>query len=72
MGRMASRRITKTRRVCPAGLIKLSGLWDAPLPDYSFKGWEDKGCFHLSLAYIVSAIVGIVINAGIVFCWAKY
>ena len=43
----------------PKGLEKLSSLWNAPMPDYVFKGWEEKGLLHLSFAYIMSAIVGI-------------
>jgi len=43
----------------PKGLAKLSSLWNAPMPDYAFKGWEEKGLSHLSLAYIISAILGI-------------
>ncbi|MFH0796856.1 MAG: PDGLE domain-containing protein [Candidatus Omnitrophota bacterium] len=43
----------------PSGLEKLSGLWNAPIPDYAFKGWEEKDLPHLSLAYIISAIAGI-------------
>jgi cobalt/nickel transport protein len=43
----------------PQGLKKLSELWNAPMPDYAFKGWEEKGLQYLSFAYIVSAIVGI-------------
>ena len=43
----------------PNGLAKLSTLWNAPVPDYAFKGWEEKGLSHLSFAYIISAIVGI-------------
>lgn len=46
----------------PQGLKKLSSLWSAPLPDYAFRGWEEKGLPHLSLAYIVSAVVGIAIT----------
>ena len=42
----------------PQGLQKMGELWKAPLPDYAFKGWEEKGLTHLSLAYIVSAVVG--------------
>lgn len=45
----------------PKGLEKLSSLWNAPLPDYAFKGWEEKGLSGLSFAYIISAIIGIVI-----------
>lgn len=44
----------------PKGLEKLSSLWNAPLPDYAFKGWEEKGLPHLSFAYIISAVLGIV------------
>ncbi len=43
----------------PKGLAKFSSLWSAPMPDYAFKGWEEKGLSHLSFAYIISAIVGI-------------
>ena len=43
----------------PKGLEKLSDLWKAPMPDYAFKGWEEKGISHLSFAYVISAIVGI-------------
>ncbi len=45
----------------PQGLEKLSSLWNAPMPDYAFKGWEEKGLPQLSLAYIMSALVGILI-----------
>ncbi|HCJ66615.1 MAG TPA: cobalamin biosynthesis protein [Elusimicrobia bacterium] len=43
----------------PRGLEKLSSIWNAPIPDYAFKGWEEKRLLHLSFAYIVSALVGI-------------
>ena len=43
----------------PRGLEKLSTLWNAPMPDYAFKGWENKGLAHLSFAYIISALAGI-------------
>ena len=45
----------------PKGLEKLSSLWNPPMPDYAFKGWEEKGLTHLSFAYIISAVVGIII-----------
>jgi len=43
----------------PKGLEKFSSIWSAPIPDYTFKGWEQKGMGQLSFAYIISAIVGI-------------
>lgn len=42
----------------PRGLQKLGELWSAPMPDYAFKGWEEKGLTHLGFAYIVSGLVG--------------
>jgi hypothetical protein len=48
----------------PSGLKKLSSAWNAVMPDYAFKGWEAKGLGHLSIAYIVSAIIGIALCIG--------
>jgi len=45
----------------PKGLEKLAPLWNAPIPDYAFKGWEGKGLSHLSFAYIISAVAGIAV-----------
>ena len=45
----------------PNGLTKLSTNWNAPMPAYTFKGWEEKDLSRLSFAYIISAIVGIAI-----------
>lgn len=47
----------------PQGLKQLSGVWNAPMPDYAFKDWERKGLTHLSFAYIVSAILGVALVA---------
>ncbi len=49
----------------PHGIRKLESLWKAPMTDYAFKGWENFGLRHLSLAYVVSAIVGIGICVGL-------
>ncbi|MBU1153762.1 PDGLE domain-containing protein [bacterium] len=43
----------------PQGLEKLASIWKAPMPDYAFEGWEEKGLTHLSFAYIISAVIGI-------------
>jgi len=55
----------------PKGLEKFSSLWSAPIPDYAFKGWEEKGLGSLSLAYIASAIIGILITVCIVLFIGK-
>jgi cobalt/nickel transport protein len=49
----------------PQGMQKLADIWQAPMPDYAFKGWEEKGLGMLSLAYVISAAVGIGIITAI-------
>lgn len=56
----------------PEGLQKLSSLWTAPIPDYAFKGWDEKGLPHLSLAYIISAVLGIAVTVAAVFFIGKF
>ena len=56
----------------PQGLEKLSSLWNAPMPDYTFKGWEERGLAHLSFAYIISAILGIAIITAAVLLLGKF
>ena len=65
-GEWGAQEMQKLVGYIPQGLEKLSSLWSAPMPDYAFKGWEEKGLPHLSFAYIISAIIGIGIIAAIV------
>lgn len=58
-GEWSAGEIHKLAGYIPEGLEKLSCLWNAPFSDYVFKGWEEKGLPQLSLAYIVSAGIGI-------------
>lgn len=55
----------------PKGLEKLSNIWNAPLPDYAFQGWEEKGLGGLSLVYIFSAIIGILAVVCVVLLIGK-
>ena len=55
----------------PQGLQKLGDLWKAPMPDYAFKGWEEKGMTHLSFAYILSAIAGMALIVGVTWLIGK-
>ena len=43
----------------PQGLEKLSELWKAPMPDYEFKGSEDRPLQVKSAAYILSGVIGV-------------
>lgn len=55
----------------PQGLGKLSSLWDAPLPDYAFKGRGEKDPARLSLAYMLSALVGVAVTVGGAFALGR-
>jgi uncharacterized protein YacL len=60
-GEWGTQEMQKLVGYIPKGLAKLSSFWSAPMPDYAFKGWEEKGFSHLSIAYIISAIIGVII-----------
>ena len=70
-GEWGTEEMQKLMGYIPKGLEKLSSVWNAPMPDYAFKGWEEKGLSHLSFAYIMSAILGIAIVVGIVILVGK-
>ncbi|MDD2752478.1 MAG: PDGLE domain-containing protein [Candidatus Omnitrophica bacterium] len=56
----------------PKGLEQFSSFWKAPLPDYAFSGWEEKGLAGLSFAYIISAIIGIAVVVIIALSVGKW
>lgn len=56
----------------PLGLEKLSGLWNAPLPDYSFPDGESSESTNMSvIAYILSAVVGVAICGDMLYFVGK-
>lgn len=54
----------------PHGLEQLSGFWNAPLPDYGFPGGGDSMTVS-SAAYILSAVIGVVVSSGILYLAGK-
>lgn len=56
----------------PRGLEKFSSLWNAPMPDYAFNGWEEKGLGALSFSYIISAVLGVGIVIIIVILIGRF
>jgi len=64
--------IKKLAGYVPKGLERLSSLWNAPIADYGFKGWEEKGFPHSSFAYIISAIIGITLIVIFVLLIGKF
>ena len=55
----------------PQGLARFATLWNAPVPDYAFKGWEGSGLPRLSLAYIFSAAGGIILSVACIMIIAR-
>jgi len=63
--------IKKLAGYIPEGLEKLSGIWHAPISEYAFRGWEEKGWRYASFAYIISAAIGIALTALIMLAFGK-
>lgn len=55
----------------PPGLESLSSLWSAPLPDYSLPGGDSGSMTGAAAAYILSAIIGVVICGGLLYFVGK-
>ena len=71
-GEWESSEILKLLGYVPLGLNKLSTVWNSPMPDYVFKGWENRSLAHLSISYIVSAIFGVLVIVCVVFLLGKF
>jgi hypothetical protein len=54
----------------PPGLEQLSALWSAPLPDYALPGSGDSTSAAAG-AYILSAVLGVLICGGILYFVGK-
>lgn len=55
----------------PHGMKKLAELWQAPMPDYGFKGWDKSGLSMQSFAYVVSAVLGVAVIAAVIMLLGK-
>jgi hypothetical protein len=54
----------------PPGLEQLSGIWNAPLPDYAFPGGGESMTVAVA-AYILSALIGVVVCGGLLYFVGK-
>jgi hypothetical protein len=54
----------------PPGLEQLSGLWNAPLPDYAFPGGGESMTVSTA-AYILSGVIGAVVRGGLLYVVGK-
>jgi hypothetical protein len=66
-GEWDSDEIGKQIGYVPKGMEHVARLWTAPMPDYALRNWEKKGLTQLSLAYVLSAIVGVPLVALVVW-----
>ena len=55
----------------PPGLESLSSLWSAPLPDYALPGSDDGSMTVAAAAYILSAVIGVVLCGGLLYFVGK-
>jgi hypothetical protein len=60
-GEWSSEEIKKLVGYVPSGVSRLGELWKAPMPDYAFKGQEGAPIHTLSVSYIISGVVGVII-----------
>ena len=70
-GEWGTDEIQKMVGFVPQGMQKVADIWKAPMPDYAFSGWEEKGMGMLSFAYILSAVVGIGIISVLTLIFGK-
>lgn len=56
----------------PAGMEKTADAWKAPLPDYALSGKGDESLPRRSVAYILSAFLGIIACGGGAYLLARW
>jgi cobalt/nickel transport system permease protein/cobalt/nickel transport protein len=69
-GEWSNEEIEEKLGYIPTGLEELSSLWSAPMPDYDLPGGGES-MTSLSFAYILSAVLGVVICGGLLYFWGK-
>jgi cobalt/nickel transport protein len=62
--------IEKAAGFVPEGMKRIAELWKAPLPDYALPV-ESKGPVMESFGYVLSALIGIALIAGVMYILTK-
>jgi hypothetical protein len=62
--------IERITNFAPEGMKRLAGIWKAPLRDYTVPG-QRTGMVGESLGYVITAIIGIALVAGIMYLLAR-
>ncbi|HLE41747.1 MAG TPA: PDGLE domain-containing protein [Nitrospirota bacterium] len=69
-GEWSLEEIKKLTGYVPQGMEKLSRLWSSPLQNYAMPG-QREGLVHGSLGYIIAALAGVALAAGIAYLLAR-
>jgi len=69
-GEWGSEELQEKLGFVPTGLEQLSSLWSAPMPDYALPDGGDSTT-SASIAYILSAVIGVVICGGLLYIVGK-
>jgi hypothetical protein len=70
-GEWSAEEIGKLVGYQPSGMARLGNVWKAPMPDYAFKGQESAPLHMLSIWYVVSGLLGLVVVAGVALLLGK-
>jgi cobalt/nickel transport protein len=63
--------IKKLMGFIPEGMQKFAELWKSPMHDYTVPG-QKPGLVHESLGYILTAVIGIAVTAGLAYVIARF
>jgi len=66
-GEWSGKAMKKLVGYLPSGMARLADRWKAPLPGYALPRRESSGLGSLSLADILSAVVGAAVVVGLCF-----
>jgi cobalt/nickel transport protein len=69
-GEWSMEKIERMTGFAPQGMKRLHDIWKAPMPDYTVPG-QRTGLLGEGLGYLVTAIVGIALAAGIMYLLAR-
>jgi hypothetical protein len=60
-GEWSGEEIRKLVGYLPSGMARVADLWKPPMPDYALKGRGSAPLGALSMSYILSAVIGVVV-----------
>ncbi len=62
--------IEKITGFVPEGMKRTARVWKAPMTNYAVPG-QGQGTAHSGIGYLLAAVIGIAVTAGLVYLLAK-